>query len=53
VMHKFLRHANFFLKLITRSMAQHILESGRIKVSECIRKKIKQVDIQFYFKLIK
>uniref|UniRef100_A0A0P6E5D7 Dedicator of cytokinesis protein n=2 Tax=Daphnia magna TaxID=35525 RepID=A0A0P6E5D7_9CRUS len=32
VMHKFLRHANFFLKLITRSMAQHILESGRIKM---------------------
>ena len=32
VMHKFLRHANFFLKLIVRSMAQHILESGRIKV---------------------
>ena len=34
VMHKFLRHANFFLKLIVRSMAQHILESGRIKVYE-------------------
>ena len=31
-MHKFLRHAEFFLTLIARSMSQHILESGRIKV---------------------
>ena len=31
-MHKFLRHAGFFLTLIARSMAQHILDSGRIKV---------------------
>lgn len=33
VTHKFLRHAGFFLQLIARSMAQHILETGRIKVS--------------------
>lgn len=32
VTHKFLRHAGFFLTLVARSMAQHILESGRIKV---------------------
>ena len=33
VMHKFLRHAGFFLSLIARSMAQYILDSGRIKVN--------------------
>ena len=33
VVHKFLRHAGFFLMLIARSMAQFILDSGRIKVS--------------------
>ena len=45
VMHKFLRHAGFFLTLVTKSMAQYILQTGRIKVRS-IKNSI--FSIQFY-----
>jgi hypothetical protein len=33
VINKFMHHSNFFFEIMVKSMAQHLLSSGRIKVS--------------------
>jgi len=33
VINKFMHHSNFFFEIMVKSMAQHLLSTGRIKVS--------------------
>jgi len=33
VINKFMHHSNFFFEIMVKSMAQHLLTTGRIKVS--------------------